>query len=88
MVARITAAVSGQGLSEGPADEIEEILIQADVGVDAAMEIVDGLRKRMRGRGGQRSHPHRPVEARGHQHRQRQQCRRAKEGRKKWTAQG
>ena len=48
MVARITTAISGDALDEVAADEIEEILIQADVGVDAAMEIVDRLRERLR----------------------------------------
>ena len=48
MVARITTAISGDALDEEAADEIEEILIQADVGVDAAMEIVDRLRERLR----------------------------------------
>ena len=48
MVARITTAISRDGLGEEAADEIEEILIQADVGVDTAMEIVDGLRERLR----------------------------------------
>lgn len=48
MVARITTAISGDALDEEAADEIEEILIQADVGVDAAVEIVDRLRERLR----------------------------------------
>ena len=48
MVARITTAISGDALDEKAADEIEEILIQADVGVDAAVEIVDRLRERLR----------------------------------------
>ena len=48
MVARITTAISRDGLGEEAADEIAEILIQADVGVDTAMEIVDGLRERLR----------------------------------------
>ncbi len=48
MVARITTAISGDTLDEEAADEIEEILIQADVGVDAAVEIVDRLRERLR----------------------------------------
>ena len=49
MVERIAAVVSGgERLSDEAADEIEEILIQADVGLDTALEIVDRLRQRLR----------------------------------------
>ncbi|NKB67630.1 MAG: signal recognition particle-docking protein FtsY [Candidatus Latescibacteria bacterium] len=51
---RIAAVVTpGKVLDDETLDEIEEILIQADVGLDASMEIIDQLRQRVRQEGGQ-----------------------------------
>ena len=48
VVDRITEAVGGRRLDDDTLDEIEEILITADVGVDTSLAIVDGLRNRDR----------------------------------------
>ena len=49
----IAAVVTpGKVLDDETLDEIEEILIQADVGLDASMEIIDELRQRVRQDGG------------------------------------
>jgi fused signal recognition particle receptor len=42
------AAIFGRGVTDEAWDELEESLIAADVGVDATMEIVEGLRDRAR----------------------------------------
>ena len=48
VVERIADAVGTNRLDDDTLDEIEEILISADVGVDAAAAIADGLRARAR----------------------------------------
>ena len=48
LVERITAAVSGGSVDEEALDEIEATLIQADVGVETAADIVDTLREQLR----------------------------------------
>lgn len=45
------AALFRKGLDESAFEELEERLIAADVGVEAAMEIVEGLRERVRSEG-------------------------------------
>lgn len=45
------AAIFGRGLSEDVWDDLEESLIAADVGVEAATELVEGLRERVREEG-------------------------------------
>ena len=47
VVERIATVVCGGRLDEEALDEIEAILIQADVGVQTSMDIVDALRKRI-----------------------------------------
>ena len=51
LVDGITAAVSGRPVDEEALEEIEAILIQADVGVETATDIVDSLRDRLRPQG-------------------------------------
>ena len=51
LVDGITAAVSSGPVDEEALEEIEAILIQADVGVETATEIVDALRGGLRSRG-------------------------------------
>ncbi len=48
----ITAAISRGPVDEESLEEIEAILIQADVGVETATDIVDTLRARLRSQGG------------------------------------
>lgn len=48
VVDRIVEAVGTRRLDDDALEEIEEILISADVGVDTALAIVDGLRTRAR----------------------------------------
>lgn len=48
VVDRIVDAVGGRRLDDDTLEEIEEILISADVGVDTALAIVEGLRTRSR----------------------------------------
>ena len=48
LVDGITTAVSGGRVDEETLEEIEAILIQADVGVETATDIVDSLRDRLR----------------------------------------
>jgi fused signal recognition particle receptor len=48
VVDRIAEAVGGRRLDDDTLEEIEEILISADVGIDTALAIVDGLRTRAR----------------------------------------
>ena len=45
------AAILGRGLTEEAWEELEESLIAADVGVEATMELVEGLRERCREEG-------------------------------------
>ncbi len=42
------AGIFGRGLTEEAWEDLEESLISADVGVDATMELVEGLRERVR----------------------------------------
>ena len=48
VVDRIAEAVGGRRLDDDTLEEIEEILISADVGIDTALAIVEGLRARAR----------------------------------------
>lgn len=48
VVDRIAEAVGSRRLDEDALEEIEEILISADVGIDTALAIVEGLRTRAR----------------------------------------
>jgi fused signal recognition particle receptor len=48
VVDRIADVVGGRRLDDDTLEEIEEILISADVGLDTSLEIVDGLRIRAR----------------------------------------
>ncbi len=48
VVDRIVEAVGGRRLDDDTLEEIEEILISADVGVETALAIADGLRTRAR----------------------------------------
>ena len=48
VVDRIVEVVGGRRLDDDTLEEIEEILISADVGVETALAIVDGLRARAR----------------------------------------
>jgi len=53
LVSRLSAVVKREVfLSDEFLEEIEEVLIGADVGVDAAVELTEGLGKRLRGKGG------------------------------------
>jgi fused signal recognition particle receptor len=45
------AGIFGRGITEDAWEELEEALIAADVGVDASLEIVEGLRQRARDEG-------------------------------------
>jgi fused signal recognition particle receptor len=45
------AAILGRGLSDDVWDDLEESLIAADVGVDASLELVEGLKERVRAEG-------------------------------------
>ncbi len=46
---RIAAVVGGRRLDDEALDEIEEILLTADVGIDTAVAVTDGLRARVAG---------------------------------------
>jgi len=48
VVERLAAVVGGGKLDEAALDEIEAILIQADVGVQTSMDIVEALQERLR----------------------------------------
>ena len=51
VVERIAEVVRGRRLDEAALEEIERILIEADVGVDAALHLVEALRERVRADG-------------------------------------
>ena len=54
VVGRISAALKREVyLTEAFLEEVEEILISSDVGVEAAVELTEGLGRRLSGAGGQ-----------------------------------
>ncbi|HRU54767.1 MAG TPA: signal recognition particle receptor subunit alpha, partial [Candidatus Sumerlaeia bacterium] len=58
IITRVKEVIRLRGkVSEELLDEIEEILIQADVGVDTTMKIIDRIRKESRARGIEDSEP-------------------------------